>query len=147
MRSAGEVIAEEVSRLTPSDLPVRYTTPIAWSFRQVQPDEEEIPFKGIAVVHSKLMSFEDTDREEALSGLPSQIQTQLDSAAAKFGNYLTHVKLVLLDFYCEDLSEEDVPPMMETISMPDNIDEVWRTTKNWISADEYEVGYDMLYKR
>jgi hypothetical protein len=37
--------------------------------------------------------------------------------------------------------------MMNKILIPEGIDEIWRTTRDWVSADDYEVGYDRLYKR
>lgn len=39
-------------------------------------------------------------------------------------------KLVLLDFYSEELWEDDIPPMMNKILIPEGIDEVWRTKRD-----------------
>jgi hypothetical protein len=147
IRDAGKQIGQAISPLTPVDLPVRIANPITWSFREVFPGEEEETLKGIVVSLSGSMAFGDSDREEAICGLPSQIQVQLDAAAAKFKEYARHVKLVLLDFYCNELWEDDVPPMMEKIVIPDVIDEVWRTIRDWISADDYQIGYDRLFRR
>jgi hypothetical protein len=93
------------------------------------------------------MSFDDSDYEDAKAGMPTQIQAQLDATAAKFGAYQNQTRLVLLDFYSNELWEDDVPPMMEVVCVPDGIDEVWRTIREWVSEDEYQVGYERLFRK
>jgi len=111
------------------------------------PGEEEVERRGIIVNHVGSMSFEDGDREEALAELPAQMQAQIDAAAAKFDRYLESTKVALLDFYSEALWEDDVPPAFETIRVPPVIDEVWRTVREWISADDYRAAYERLFQR
>ena len=147
IREAGKQIGEEISRLTPADLPVRNSIPISWSLRKLHPGEEEVERIGIIVSQSKSMTFDDHAHEEAMSGMPLQVQVQIDAAAAKFDRYSEHVRLVLLDFFCTELSEDDVPPMMEKIVVPNSVDEVWRTIRDWVSADEYRMGYNLLFRR
>jgi hypothetical protein len=75
------------------------------------------------------------------------IRAELETAAAKFGAYSNDRRLVLLDFYGDQLWEDDILPLVEGTSIPGEIDEVWRTVRAWVSADGYEIGYDRLYAR
>ena len=147
IRDAGRQIGEAVSLLTPADLPIQRAQPIEWWFRAIEPGEEDEGFKGIAINEFGSMDLDGSEREAAVAGIPSEIQEQLNAAVGKFHRHEKQLKLVLLDFYSEDLWEDDIPPMMQKIQIPDGIDEIWRTIRDWVSADEYEVGYDRLYKR
>jgi hypothetical protein len=146
VRDAGKQIGDAVSSLTPADLPIQRAQPIKWWLRVIEPGEEEQDFKGIAINEFGSMGLDDSKREEAVAGIPSEIQEKLNAAVEKFQKYEKQVKLVLLDFYSEDLWEDDIPPMMNQILIPEMIDEIWRTTRDWVSADDYEVGYDRLHK-
>jgi hypothetical protein len=147
VRDAGRQIGEAVSKLTPADLPIRRAQPIEWSFRVIEPGEEEEDFKGIAINEFGSMGLDGSEREEAVVGIPLEIQEQLNAAVEKFRRYENQLKLVLLDFYSEELWEDDIPPMMKSILIPEGVDEIWRTIRDWVSADDYEVGYDRLYIR
>ena len=70
------------------------------------------------------MTLDDFDHEEAKAGMPSQIKAQLDATAAKFKGYSNHIRLVRPDSCNNELWEDDVPRMRETISIPGVIDEV-----------------------
>jgi hypothetical protein len=147
VRDAGKQIGEAVSKLTPADLPIRRAQPIEWSFRVIEPGEEEEDFKGIAINEFGSMGLDGSEREEAVVGIPLEIQEQLNAAVEKFRRYENQLKLVLLDFYSEELWEDDIPPMMKSILIPEGVDEIWRTVRDWVSANDYEVGYDRLYIR
>ena len=62
---------------------------------------------------------------------------QLTHAAPKFSAYAHARKVVLLDFYGDSLFEDDIPPLLSRTSVPDCIDEIWMTTREWVSEDEY----------
>ncbi len=147
VRDAGKQIGETVSELTRADLPFQREQPIPWSFRVIEPGEEEDTFEGIVVSEFGSITLDGSEREEALAGIPLEIQEQVDAAAEKFRGYEMQLKLVLLDFYSEELREDDIPPMMESILIPDGVDEIWRTIRVWVSPDDYEVGYDRLHMR
>jgi hypothetical protein len=147
MRSVAQAIGDRVAKLSPGDLPVNQEKPIRWSFRRLFSGEEEVERRGIVVTHVRSMSFDDNDRDDALAELPTQLQAQLDAAAAKFNQYAQQTKVVLLDFYSEELWEDDVPPALEGIHVPGVIDEIWRTIRDWISPDDYRVGYERLVTR
>jgi hypothetical protein len=147
IQAGGNKIAEIISHLDPRDLPLHSSRPIKWSFRKVQPHEEGDQRTGIIVSHQRSMMFEDTDDADARTGTSSEMKVQLAAAAAKFEGYLDCRRLVLLDFYGTDLCEDDIPLLLEGIAVPTIIDEVWRTVRDWISADDYQIGYDRLYNR
>jgi len=147
VRDAGQQIGEIISKLTRANLPFRSAQPIGWSFRDIEPGEEEDNLKGIVVSEFGSMALDASEREEAIAGVPLVIQEQLEAAAAKFRGYDKHLRLVLLDFYSEGLWEDDIPPMMENILVPESVDEIWRTIRDWVSPDDYEAGYERLFMR
>jgi hypothetical protein len=147
IQEAGQEIGDIVSRLNPTSLPIRSAKPIKWSFRRVQPGEEEDERPGVIVVHEQTMTLEDTDDADARVGTSSEMKAQLEAAAAKFEGYSQCRRLVLLDFYGTNLWEDDIPVLLEGITIPIVIDEVWRTIRDWISADDYQIGYERIYNR
>lgn len=145
IQEAGQEIGDIVSRLNPTNLPVRSLKPIKWSFRKAHPGEEDDGRKGIIVVHEQSMTLEDTDDADARVGTSTEMRAQLEAAAAKFEGYSHCQRLVLLDFYGTDLWEDDIPVLLEGIAVPTVIDEVWRTIRDWVSADDYQIGYERIY--
>src|ERR1700733_4814995 len=144
---AGREIGDIVSHLKAADLPVRSAKPIKWSFRKASPGEEEEERPGITVIHEHWMTLEDTDDADARAGTSLQMKTQLEAASAKFEGYSQCQKLVLLDFYGTDLWEDDIPVLLAGITIPGVIDEVWRTIRDWISSDDYQIGYERIFDR
>jgi hypothetical protein len=37
--------------------------------------------------------------------------------------------------------------MMAKVLIPDEIDEIWRTIRDWVSPDDFQIGYDRLFSR
>jgi hypothetical protein len=145
---AANEIGRELARMTPADLPVRGERPIRWVFGRDHLGDEDGRV-GISLMEQTRWSssFDDPKRDEALAHLPAQLQGELNAAGEKFARYSHCSKIVLLDFYGEDLDEDDVPPAFSQIVVPANLDEVWRTVREWASADDYEAGYDRLFVR
>lgn len=126
---------------------MRSSRPIKWSFRKLQNGEEEDGQPdGIFVSLERSVSFEEND-DNARVGTLAEMKAQLDAAALKFEGYLHCRRLVLLDFYGTDLGEDEVPGLLESIEVPMSVDEVWRTVRDWVSEDDYNVGYEHLYSR
>jgi hypothetical protein len=144
---AGQEIGGVIGQLEPTDLPVRSAKPIRWSFRTVHPGEEEDDRRGIVVTHMQPMTLQDNGDAEARTGTSLQMEAQLEAASAKFETYSHCQRLVLLDFYGTDLWEDDIPALLEAIAVPIVIDEVWRTIGDWISADDYQIGYERIFSR
>jgi hypothetical protein len=98
IRQGGKQIGEEISCLAPDDLPVRKRSPISSSFTRVPPLGRRRRPQGNQLSHVAPMAFDGFEHEEAIAGMSSQIQAQLDSAAVKFQGYTRQIRLVLLDF-------------------------------------------------
>ncbi len=75
------------------------------------------------------------------------MQKQLESTAKKLSGHADARKAVLLDFYGNKLHEDDIPPLLALVVIPSLIDEVWMTVKDWISHDEYKIGYERFFVR
>jgi hypothetical protein len=147
IKVAAQEISAAIAQSSPSDLPIRRTMPLMWSLRKTYPGEDDSPRDGITVSHELTPTFDDFDDAEATEGTALAIRAELETAAAKFGAYSNDRRLVLLDFYGDQLWEDDILPLVEGTSIPGEIDEVWRTVRAWVSADGYEIGYDRLYAR
>jgi hypothetical protein len=143
-RMAHEVAAT-ILELPSSSLPVQRSVPIGWRFRRANPDEHD-GRAGIAVVQSDSMGFEEFDNESAKVGTAAAMEAELSAAVLKFDSYTEARKVVLLDFYGDELSEDDVPPLLERIAVPDNIDEIWMTGRDWVSEDEFEIVYMRIFE-
>jgi hypothetical protein len=144
IQEVGNQIVSAIAELDPNQLPIRSRTPLRWSFRKVPAGELENESAGIIVSHQQSMSLDDDD---ARAGTTSQTQIQLEAAAAKFSNYSKCRRLVLLDFYGTDLGEDDIPGLLKYLTIPSEIDEVWRTVRDWTSEDTYDIGYNRLHPR
>ncbi|SNT13800.1 hypothetical protein SAMN05421770_104338 [Granulicella rosea] len=140
-------IAAAMARVTPEQLPIRSRTPLRWSFRKVPEGEQENQSPGIIVSHQQSLSFDDPDDDSARAGTTSQIQSQLEAAAAKFNNYSECRRVVLLDFYGTEIGEDEIPELFKDVTIPNEIDVVWRTVRDWTSEDTYDIGYDQLHVR
>jgi hypothetical protein len=144
VQKAGRDIGGRISHLDPTDLPINSANPIRWWFRKAQPGEPEVEQKGITVTLEDSITLEDMDGPDARGGTLLEMKAQLESAAAKFANYSQCHRVVLLDFYGSHLWEDDIPPLLKELSVPDVIDEVWRSVRDWISEDDYQIGYERL---
>lgn len=145
-KSIATEIASAIVSLNSSHLPVRRTSPVKWSFRKASREEHD-DRTGIVVIHSDSVGLHDCLDGSAKSGTATEIQKELAAASLKFVNYRHARKLVLLDFFGTELWEDDIPPLMSGMSVPDIIDEVWMSKRDWISEDEFEIGYERLFLR
>jgi hypothetical protein len=94
-----------------------------------------------------MATFEDFNRDEAIAGTAAAMERELAEAATKFIGYEAARKVVLLDFYGNELSEEDIPPLLERIVLPQVINEIWMTKQVWVSEDDFEIGFERLFSR
>lgn len=139
-------IGSVIASLPPSDLPVTRTRPVRWTFEKVDKEIHE-GRTGIVVEHTDPGHLEDFLDDSAKAGTTAAISKELSDASKKFRDYLHAARVVLLDFYGTELWEDDIPPLMVNVSVPSNIDEVWRSMRDWVSADDFEVGYERLFMK
>lgn len=132
--------------IDPSSIPFRRSNPIHWSFRET--DADEYPNrKGIVVVWQKAFTLECFNRDAAIVGTVAAMEQEIAEAAEKFTGYENARKLVLLYFYGDQLSEEDVPPLLDRIAVQQMIDEIWMAERAWISEDDYDIGFKRIFVR
>ncbi len=138
----GSILAEN-----PSSIPLRSSTPVPWHFHRANTYDDYGTRKGIVVIQQDPMmtTFEDFNRDEAIVGTAAAMERELAEAAIKFIGYEAARKVVLLDFYGNELCEEDIPPMLESIALPQTIDEIWMTKCDWVSEDDFEIGFERLF--
>ena len=127
-------------------VPRRGSVPVKWRFRRAGIYECEQP-KGIVVVYDGNTSFADFSDETAKAGTVAAMQKQLDAASQKFENYPTVLRVVLLDFYGTQLEEDDILLLVPAVTIPQSIDKIWMSKREWISEDGFEIGYRRLFKR
>lgn len=146
VREIAKEIGSRIAGLDSSQLPFRGTHPFDWAFYRADEHEHD-GRKGVVVVQSdemRLYSFLD---EDAKVGTASAMQKELDAASLKFDGYSDTTRVVLLDFFGTELWEEDIPPLMGSLSVPENIDEIWMSKREWVSEDSFDIGYDRLFCR
>jgi hypothetical protein len=146
VRKIARSIGSSLVSLKSSDQPVRSLSPVNWVFRKAG-GHEHGEHRGIVVSYQDGMSPEDFCNDEAKAGTASAIQDAVVAAAAKFEKYQHVRRVVLLDFYGRDLDEEDIPPLMTGIEIPETVDEIWMSRRDWVSAEDFEIGYQRLFNQ
>jgi hypothetical protein len=139
-------IGSILAGVNPSSLPLRSSAPVPWHFHRANTHDDFGTRKGIVVIHQDpMMTLEDFNRENAIAGTAAAMERELAEAATKFIGYEVARKVVLLDFYGNELGEEDIPPLMKRIALPQTIDEIWMTKCEWVSLDDFEIGFERLF--
>jgi len=146
IKEIAKQIGSYITDLDSSQLPFRGSRPFGWTFNQANEHEHE-GRKGIVVVESDEMRLDDFLDEDAKEGTASAMQKELDAASLKFDGYSDATRVVLLDFFGTELWEDDIPPLMCSLSIPVNIDEIWMSKREWVSDDRFDIGYERLFCR
>lgn len=132
---------------------IRYRTPFPWVFRRLNINEidEDTPSKGIGVLSiSSSGSLDDIEifqqsLNEARSGFSDAFLKAAQNANQKFCEYSVARKLFLVQFHGDSqvILDEDLLKIIENTELPEQIDEVWYATHNWIN----EYDFDIFWKR
>jgi hypothetical protein len=139
-------ISSRLAHLDSSGIPTRGNSPVDWVFCRAD-TQEHGDRRGIVVSYQRRATFKDFLEDNAREGTASAIEKELSAAALKFVSYSDARRVVLLDFYGTKLWEQDIPPLMLTLTVPSNIDEVWMSKRDWVSEEEFEIGYERLFSR
>jgi len=123
-------------------LPIRRPVPVGWAFGISGEHEDRL---GITVIQQSPMRIEDFTGTEVSAH--TAMAQQLAAAAPKFVGYENARRVVLLDFYGKTLHEGDIPALMPDMAVPDCIDEIWMTTREWISEDDFAIGFARIFDR
>ncbi len=126
--------------------------PFPWRFGRVseQSREENASETGVGVhVHSSNDLDDDPQGavrrvEEAYAETKKVLEQRLAEGALKFVTYPNCLRVVVLEFYGDRslLDEDDSKRMLAEVELPALIDEVWVAQHDWISAWDYEIGYE-----
>jgi hypothetical protein len=144
IKAIARAIGSSIVNLKPSELPIRGSRPIPWVLRRADVDEHG-EHKGLVVSQEDTLNFDDfTNTEAAKIGTAATMQSELNAASEKF-RASGRRNVVLLDFYGTDLWEDDIPQLMQSISIPSNIHEIWMSKREWVSENDFEVGYERLF--
>jgi hypothetical protein len=147
LKKVGKELGNVVAQLRKSDLPVRGKKPVRWAFRKAYFGEHDGYF-GIVISMTKSMGRESVDASESAKiGTASALRRRLEEAALKFSDYADARKVVLLDFYGTELDEEDIPPLLDRGAVPNSIDEIWMSVRDWVSDEDFEIGYQSIFER
>jgi hypothetical protein len=131
-----------------SSTSMRSQTPVPWDFRRANSYDDSGTRRGVVVIHQgPMMGLEDFNLDDAIVGTAAAMERELAEAATKFVGYEAARKVVLLDFYGDELCEDDVPPLLSRIVFPKTIDEIWMTKQVWVSEDDFEIGFERLLSR
>jgi hypothetical protein len=83
-------------------------------------------------------------REEQISGFRNELEMRLTDVEKKLSRFPDHYKVLLLQFVGESsalIEETDLAPIVKVAQEASFVDEVWIATKEWISEDDYEIGW------
>lgn len=149
---ADRVIAER--QRVKSGATIGSNQPFPWRFSRV-PDhsrEENDPEAGVGIHVYGSNAFDNDPQsavrrvEEAYTETRKVLEQRLSEAAPKFVMYQDHLKVVVLEFYGDRslLDEDDAKKMVAEIKLPALIDEVWVAQHAWVSAWDYEIGYERV---
>jgi hypothetical protein len=147
VKQVASEIGSVLAGVNPASMPLRSSTPVPWHFHKANNYDDSGTRKGIVVIHQGRMSatFEDFNPAEAIVGTTAATERELIEAASKFIGFEAARKVVLLDFYGSVLCEEDIPPILKKITLPQIIDEIWMTKQVWVSEDDFKIGFERLF--
>lgn len=126
---------------------------VRWSFRQVDESDldEDFPRRGVVITLHGAGSDSLADGPESLIGRYNdalartrrELAKQLSAAARKFYGYDDCIRVVVLEFYGEDVADEDVDQLLVEAELPALIDQVWVTREQWINGYEWRLTYEL----
>lgn len=83
-------------------------------------------------------------REAQLAGFRSELKGRLGDVERKFAEFSDHYRVLLLQFVgesCALFEETDVAAIVKAAHEAAFIDEVWIASKEWISMDDFKIGW------
>ena len=129
-------------------------TPVRWSFRPLDPYEIDEPnrTKGIRIDISLSSSWDlqpvdfRRRRERALAGFAERFGREANKAGEKYSEYANCQKLLVVQFFGEGelVRDEEIMEMVKGTQVPNQIDQVWLTGREWVSLDEYELAWERV---
>lgn len=122
---------------------LRGNVPIRWIFG---PSDEWEFRRGVTIiVRSHRSLFDLGHSEQAIQGARAELAKQLAKTTPKFAEYGSCMRTVVVQFYGEDFSKEQVEEMVSRLAVPSGIDQLWMAYSDPVSDDEYEIKYHRVY--
>ena len=128
--------------------------PIRWGFRPLAPYEmDELGQPNGFLINISLSSSWDLEpldfrqgRETALAGFSERFEREANKAAEKYGEYADCQKLLVVQFFGEHefVMDEDIIKIIKKSRVPNQIDQVWLTGREWVSLDDYELAWERI---
>ena len=129
-------------------------SPVRWGFRPLVSDEIDEPHgaRGIcSSVHVSSSWDQNADefalyREAALKGFADRFVREANKAAPKFDDFANCKKLFVVQFFGERdaVNDSDIVGIIDESQVPDQIDEVWLTGREWVSLEDYELAWERV---
>ena len=128
-------------------------SPVRWVFRPMTPDEIDEPSPTTGIRSSVTVSSGDAELREsiqkraaALEGFAQRFDREANRAAKKFEAYTNDLKLLVVQFFGEGdyAKDEDIVEIIHAAQLPNQIDQVWLTGREWVSIDDYELAWERV---
>ena len=125
---------------------------IPWRFHALSPMErDEASWKnGIVTTVTSgtwsagLAEILNGDDEAAKAGFSGQFEIAAANASEKFNEYSHCLKFLLVQFHGDSsftLDDDELVEIIRSANLPEMVDQVWVARKDWVSADDYELGW------
>ena len=153
-------IVEEIARLVISNsvmsknrLGIRSEIPIPWSFHPLEPQELDSSDSKVGVLVNIDLPIKSDEifgifgeSSNAEAGYAEEFDRAAKGAAAKFEEYYNCRKILLVQFFGDDplIMDEDIIQIIKSARLPNMINEVWLAQHDWISEDDYVVGWNRV---
>ena len=128
--------------------------PIRWGFRPLAPYEmdERNPANGIRSLVSLSSSCDleppefRQSKETALAGFAERFDREANKAGKKYDEYPNCQRLLVVQFFGESDSvmDEEIIEIVKAARIPNQIDQVWLTGREWVSLDDYELAWERV---
>ena len=128
--------------------------PIRWGFRPLAPYEmdERNPANGIRSLVSLASSCDleppefRQSKETALAGFAERFDREANKAGKKYDEYPNCQRLLVVQFFGESDSvmDEEIIEIVKAARIPNQIDQVWLTGREWVSLDDHELAWERV---
>ncbi len=132
---------------------ISHREPFPWHFYPLSRGEWDVsvPRTGVGVVVNRDPGpSEPSDIRqrirEAKAGYAAEFARAAKAASEKFERYLDCKRLLLVQFFGETqwVMDEDVVGIIASASVPEEIDEVWVASQEWINEHEHRVIWERV---
>lgn len=129
--------------------------PFHWSLGLAMPHEVDDggPYRGLSMNASASpwnlrdgSSWQER-KLRTLRGYERQLATQALSASEKFERYQGYQRVMAIRFcgdYESGVEDKELVALIESATLPSAISQVWVAHHDWVSADDYEVGWRLV---